>query len=288
MSAKSHVKTVAFILALFVTSVAFPADGQNPCGKEFSPDSIPCRLHGFEFCTSDSISDSLRSKVFDALGRVQSSLGFDAVVTDVVQHHLADLDRIHGREVNVVELGSGAGDLVFQLAKVDRSRSYLLTDIFPQVDVWNRKIKAGGSDSNVQYLYTPTSAADISKLNSVPGDVVLTVAMLHHLRPAEVSEFLLQVVQKRLNVIVVEPLARRVRDVFVGAGAGFASLKYYPEGWRDLRIPLILSHDGVVSALRQYTASDLREHLRGTMYQVTETSGLGPVGSFRVMFINPI
>jgi hypothetical protein len=274
-----------FSLSVFAASLTVRAEPDQQCADVFSWDAISCRIHGFEFCTSDRISASLRSKVFDALGRVQSKLGFETVVKTIVRNHLADLDRHHGRKVHLIELGSGAGDLVLQLAKDDVSRKYLLTDIFPQVEVWQRKIADEGSSLNVQYLSRPTSATDLAKLGTVSGEVILTVAMLHHLRPEEVEAFLKQVVQQQLNVIIVEPLARRLRDVFIGAGAGLVSLKLYPEGWLDPRAPFILSHDGVVSALRQYTADELRTKLLGTGYQVTETAGLGPVGSFRVMVL---
>lgn len=280
----SNFLVVTFLTTLTMASSGFAFDA-GECAAALSKNSLPCRFHGFEFCTSEVISNSLRTKVFEALGQVQSRMGFEEVVTKIANQFLIGLDARHARKVKVAELGSGSGDLVLQLAKHDPSRSFLLTDLYPQVETWTKKIQQEKSFSNILFREEPISAVDIESLNLPRGDVILTVAMLHHLRPEEVEVFLKQVVRKNLNVMVVEPLSRRVRDVFVGAGAGFVSLVTNPSAWKDLRVPFILSHDGLVSALRQYTASDLQQMLNGTGYEVEEIAGLGPVKSFRIMLL---
>ena len=281
-------------LALFVVSMlgsSLVLGMENSCSKWFGEVAVrPCRVQGFEFCTSSYLSDSLRSRVFKSLSEVEDRTGLAEVREGVVQPAIVRLELQQGKAARVWELGSGSGDFVFKWASADRGRTFVLTDLFPQASIWSKQIQDTHLADRVTFESKPVNSSDLSHLEFEAGDVVLTVAMFHHLSPKEAQELLKTIVARHLHLVIVEPLSRTWKDVVMATGVGALGAWYSPEARQDWRVPAVLSFDGVVSALRQYTRPEIQSMVvaaGGSDYRVQESAGLGTFKTFRVLIVSP-
>jgi hypothetical protein len=171
----------------------------------------------------------------------------------------------------IVDLCAGAGGPLVTISRilVDELRcpvEILLTDLYPNVRAFRRL--EGESNGTIKARYEPTSAFD------VPSDLVgirTLFTALHHFRPAQVRLLLGDAASKHAAIAVFEPLERSLRMVvLVGVMSFVRGLTHTPRVGRLTPsrffftylcplAPFILAWDGMVSALRSYTAQELIE-----------------------------
>jgi hypothetical protein len=243
--------------------------------------SIP-RVHAEEYCESACLSESLRSRVFEALTGSQAAAGVVKVIHETFQEALGDSKWPSRR---VVELGSGSGQMMLSLAREFQNHQFVMTDLYPQRAKW--------SEYRLNNLSFANEAVDLSKVESTlrpyvqESDTVFLSAVLHHMKPEWVQVLLKLAAEKKLRLLILEPFDRDIKGLAVGAGAGFLSMAVSKAAWQDYKVPLIMSHDGVLSALRQYRQKELLAMATSLGLNVTEKKGLGPLKNYRVMTIAP-
>lgn len=236
------------------------------------------RVQGTELCES-ALKETVRTRVFKALASVQNATGLIRIVRHVLSDAL--IDRPPGNRI--VEIGAGSGDLAFQLSQSFGNRQFVLTDLYPQPDVW-RSYKVG----NLSFVDSPV---DIREIDASPGpfvqegDLLFFNSVFHHLAPDAVDRVLAFAAFHRLRILIVEPMDRNIYGLLIGLGSGPLSLAVSPEARGNWQVPWILSRDGVVSALRQYRLGEIQEKCAPLGLAATESPGLGPLRNFRAILV---
>lgn len=241
---------------------------------------FPKRISAFEFCESACISEGLRSKVFDALSKTQMAAAVEAV-TEKLFTELAPTKIQPG--ARIIEIGSGSGQMLSKVALTKPEYQFVLTDLYPQEN-WKTLKRV-----NLDFISEPVDVGQIKTglgQHLRPGDAIFLSAALHHFKPEWVRETLDLLVEKQAHMFVLEPMSRDLKGIAIGLGAGGLGLATSKSAWSDLRVPFILSFDGLISALRQYHPKDLTE-LSDNKVKAKEFKGLGRLGNFRVMLVSP-
>lgn len=249
----------------------------------------------FEFCEREWLPEWLRADLFLSLSWVQDAFGLKRVLSETVPRFV----RESGAR-RVVELGSGSGEGLRLVAQglLHEKITLLATDKFPNPKAWRKRLNGVAS-----YVEHPICFEDFSRTLVFAEDqssVIFLSAAFHHIPPQKVRRFLEDCARINASVLIVEPLERRFRDMFL------ASLLFLPalvtpialrkiSFLRRLRlvalhwvmpvIPLILAHDGVVSALRQRTRNDLEKLTKSLPYEMITENGLGVFGTYSVVLL---
>ena len=248
----------------------------------------------FEFCERPEMPEWLRGDLFLSLAWVQKKFGLQAILISTLPKILKSLNP-----TKLIELGAGSGDSLAELAKVS-DLSMLATDKYPQLDLWEKKLEGF---KNVDWSEEQIGFEDFTvtlKRELVTGSVLMLTSAFHHIADRDAADFLEKAANAGCHVLIVEPLPRTLVGVLLGALTGAPALLFplwAPEVslWRKLRIvalhwffpliPFILSHDGIVSALRQRTRADWVRLTQGLKFEPVVQEGLGIFSNFAVTLL---
>lgn len=223
------------------------------------------RIHAFEFEDQSWFPGEIREYMTDFLSHMG---GWSNIPYQPFADRLAEAMRRTGDQ-RVVDLCSGGGGPAVVIAAELRRRlakpvGVVLTDLYPSPSRLEhaRSLYPGW----VELEARPVDAQD------VPEDLHgfrLVCNGFHHLKPEQARSCLLDAVQKRRGVAIVE-LTRRsplsVLQVVLGTATQLAVTPFIkPFRWRRLLltyvmpvVPLCTLWDGVVSCLRVYEPDELR------------------------------
>ena len=229
------------------------------------------RLHLFEFNDSPWAPQWLRESIVRALSEANRLGG---LVDGVVGPLTRCLERTGTNEV--LELCSGAGGpaeiLLEALHRVHPKARLVLSDLFPMIREWERLRER--HPQSLSYIEAPLDAMAIPPALA-QGRVAMLVNGLHHFTPPEAQRLLRSVCAHAQGLFIAEGLIRNPLSFVAMAPMGLAGLATSlnraegnnSERWlRRLSAPVTLAAgawDGLVSSMRMYQLSELREMVRG-------------------------
>ncbi|CAN5718030.1 hypothetical protein BH09MYX1_BH09MYX1_00220 [soil metagenome] len=228
----------------------------------------------------------LRTDVHRSLAWLQRLAGGTNEIAREIPGILARL-----KSSTLIELGSGSGALLAAIEpNVSSATTLVATDLHPQVAAWS---SAFADFDHLRFVDVPVpidSFAEILHPNA--SDAILLSAVSHHLVDDELRSFFASAARARVHVIIAEPLDRSAIGIALGASTGLGALLVPIASFADDRarvqrvlthwavpiVPFILSHDGIVSALRQRTALEWEAIVSALPFRV-ERRVLGPFGN---------
>ncbi|MEW6056081.1 MAG: hypothetical protein AB1540_05650 [Bdellovibrionota bacterium] len=265
-------------------------------------------VYHFEFCERPEMPEWLRGDFFRSLGWLQKSFGLHQVLKKNVAQILEELSV-----AQVIELGSGSGEALVALSQGVQNREvrFFATDRFPKVGLWERCFS---SHKQIEFITSPVSFESVGSglkssrelpsqdkgthIKNLPNAALLLISTLHHADPKQTRLFFEQVAGLKMSIVIVEPLERNIRGALLGLFAGVPSLlvplffkgiavkerlRFFFLHWIIPVVPFVLSHDGLVSALRQRREVEWRELTQGLPYQLHFQDRLGPLRNFSVL-----
>ncbi|MBI3543396.1 MAG: hypothetical protein HY075_09015 [Deltaproteobacteria bacterium] len=257
----------------------------------------------FEFCERPELPEWLRGELFESLGWVQSSFGLERVLGATVPEFV-----LEARASRLIELGSGSGrGLASVAAGLDRKGARvptLATDKYPQTELWRARFGGQAAEVGVSWSERAVGFEDFDQClaaETLAGSVLLLTAAFHHMDPVRARAFLERAADVRASVVVVEPLERSWVGALLGGLAGLPALaaplsaarartlagflRTVLVHWLVPVVPLILSHDGVVSALRQRTPADWTALTADLPFERSDRLGLGLLQNFSAILL---
>ena len=250
----------------------------------------------FEFCERPELPEWLRGDLLLSLAWTQNLFGLTNVLGTTVPEFL----KKSGAHA-LVELGSGSGDGLVHVSRgLPLSFPILATDFFPHPALWQSRLGEimGARWSTVKVGFD--NFHEVLAAERLEGSALLMTTAFHHIPPDAARRFLENAAAVGAHVIVVEPLERTMLGVFLGGATGlpalvfpllargvgfFRRLRMAVFHWAVPLIPAFLSHDGVVSSLRQRTHSDWQELLSGLPFELDVRKNLGILGNFSVLLL---
>jgi hypothetical protein len=259
--------------------------------------SLKYRFH-YEICDHPKLPERARSAIFTSLGTVTKLF---SGIREVFTKSASEMLSATGART-IIELGSGGGQGLTELSKGlgpdHPDIRYVATDLVPQVESWRHEFRGV---REIDFVETSVSFQRFSEeLDDVAlkGNILAVVSAFHHVTNAEARAFFETASARGAHVLIIEPLERDYKSLLLSLGAtGPALLSPFLAkklGWRQRLelavfnwlipiVPAAFVHDGVVSTLRQRTADEWREILRGLPVHVEFERGLGPFRNFTVL-----
>jgi hypothetical protein len=241
-----------------------------------APDElIVRRVHLFEFEDCAWFPAGIRNLMTDFLRDI---VVFQRLHRPIVAKLRDALERTGGRRI--VDLCSGGGGLLpaihAELTQSWQPVSVVFTDKFPSVESLRRVCRR-----DPQHLDVAPFSVDCT---NVPGELAGFRSMFsafHHFDPPTARHILEDAYRKRMGIGIFEVSERAawslLRISLVPIGVWLYTPLMSPLTWRRLLwtyvvpiVPLALLWDGIVSALRTYTTSEL--------YDLTQDMGGGDYG----------
>lgn len=260
----------------------------------------------FEFCERPELPDWIRGDVFSTLAFVQMSFGLKDVLRGSVPVRVRELAARR-----LVELGSGDGSgLALVAGALAGTKAKLVaSDKYPQSARWRETLHGF---ANVHFLDEPLGFEELERIfiegaeqecGRTGSTALLLSCAFHHMSKNAARAFLERAAACRAHVIVVEPLSRGLAGLMLGGASGLAAL-IYPlfvrverrgmssfflwlrlvlATWIIPVIPFVLSHDGVVSALRQRTRQEWLDLIHDLPFDFEIDERLGFFKNFSVV-----
>ena len=222
------------------------------------------RLHLFEVMDLPGCPAWLRRMETEYIQAAEGLFDSTAPVADRVAQALR-----HTGRTELVDLCSGAGGPILDLMQHLRTRGLevraVLTDRHPQPRRW--QALAARSGGRLDFVDEPVDATE------VPGHLTGLRTLfdgLHHLRPAQVVAVLADAVRTGMPLLALETTQRSWSSLatmaLVPAAVWTITPSIRPLSLRRLAatygvplLPAVMTWDGVVSTLRTYTVSELRD-----------------------------
>jgi hypothetical protein len=227
------------------------------------------RVHLFEWEDQPWLPSVFRDFITDQL-RFSHAEAMRSPINSAIAQRLKKLLERTGSE-RVVDLCSGAGGPVVQIGRLlhDELKSpadILLTDLYPNAAAFARITSETGG--RIKVRLEPTSALDVPI--ELTGVRTIFTAF-HHFKPEHARLILADAIRKRAPIAVFEPLERTVRMVLLVGVMSF--LRGFTHTHRIGALtpsrflltylipiaPAMFAWDGMISALRSYTAEELRD-----------------------------
>lgn len=225
------------------------------------------RVQSFEFNDLPWVPAVLRDTIVESLSR---ALRWGKILDGLVDPFERFLDHADAREV--LDLGSGAGGpasiLAAALSGRGRDVQFLLTDLFPRPEVWQRLRSA--QPAHLAFVPEPVDATAIAPEVS-RGRARAILNVLHHLPPELAASVIACAVRDRAPLFIAEGFERNPLRFLPFAFSGLPALVVSPLAAPDRRLsrialawltPVALAvsiWDGLISTLRVYTEAELRQ-----------------------------
>jgi len=224
-------------------------------------------VHLFEWEDQPWLPRIFRDFITDHLRYAHNEAMREPVNAAIATRLAALLKRTHTTQI--VDLCAGAGGPMASIARILIDEfavpvEIVLTDLYPNVTAF--KTLEAVSGGRVRARYESTSATDVPR--ELHG-LRTVFAALHHFEPTRVKLVLADAVRKQAPIAVFEPLERTVRMIMLmGLVVFVRGFTHTPRVGRLTfgrflltyvvpLCPVILAWDGIVSALRTYTADEL-------------------------------
>ncbi|MCR9098224.1 MAG: class I SAM-dependent methyltransferase [bacterium] len=226
------------------------------------------RIHLFELEDQAWFPDVIRDAGTAYLRFMAARAGQSAALAPKIAEVLE-----RNRETRIVDLCSGGSgpipEIVDVLAAEGREVTATLTDLYPNVDAFERVARESGG--RIEAISTPVDATRIG--TDRPGLRTLTNA-LHHFRPEAARQILQDAVAARQPIAVFEMVGRSpiqiagILLVFLPVMLTLPFFRPFRWSWIPLTylvpvIPLFVMWDGLVSCLRVYSEPELRSLIEG-------------------------
>jgi hypothetical protein len=236
------------------------------------------RLHLFELNDSAWAPEALRETIVESLSR---PLAWGGILRGVAPAFAEFLDRTDAREVLDLCAGAGAPAAILaeELRRMNRTPPrFLMTDIQPHVESWQRLARA--HTDCIDWIAEPVDASRIPDAIA-KGRARVIINALHHFRPELAGAILRDAALSSRGVFVAEGFERGPLGFAPFALAGIPSLLANPilaphhkliKALMTWFSPVALGAsiwDGVVSTMRVYTESELREMVASTPFTWT-------------------
>lgn len=245
----------------------------------------------YEICELAFLPEGIRSSVFKSL----------ATTTE----RFSDLGEVLSRKVEtrlkeknykrIIEMGSGSGYSATELAKRFPNKEVLITDRFPQVDYWKKSTR---KNKNLNFIENSVSFETIAKdipAKTLKGSLVVIVSAFHHIQTTQAKKFIADVNKAGADILILEPFGRNYYGMAIGLAntvpalatpilarevtirERFQLMLYH---WLLPVVPVIFTHDGLVSAIRQRGLKEFKGLAEETNYRVTRSKSLGKFRNF--------
>lgn len=223
----------------------------------------------FELHDSPRFPRFLRDMVTDGLEHTWNTLGMYRSIAGLLERAVAESGARQ-----VVDLCSGGGGPWLSLARELKDAhghpvGVVLTDKFPNLAAFERTRKISGG--RIQFSRDPVDARAVGE--SLRGFRTV-FSSFHHFTPEAARAMLADAFERREGIGVFELAQPKVKTVALCFG--MPALNWLltpgmrPLGWRRVVwtyllpvIPFTLWLDGILSCLRSYSLSDMRELVRG-------------------------
>ncbi|NUO47935.1 MAG: hypothetical protein HOV80_03665 [Polyangiaceae bacterium] len=229
------------------------------------------RVQAFEVNDHPRAPAVLRDTIVESLSR---TLRWGKILSGLVEPFGRFLDRAKATEV--LDLGSGAGGpaAVLSTALAERGRDvrFLLTDLFPHTEVWERLKEQ--HPRSLDYVPEPVDATAIPPPIAA-GRARAILNVLHHFPPDLARAVITSAIRDRAPLFIAEGFERTPLGFLPFAPAGLPAIALSPILSQERRLarallawatPVLLISslwDGFVSTLRVYTEEELRAMTEG-------------------------
>jgi len=216
----------------------------------------PQRRRGFEILDDPDVDDRLRARSLADVARSNTIFGGARAVQSELE---SALGAMSAREISLLDVGTGIGDIPAQVKETWRARGLEITafgiDISPCL---LHDAREGG-------LIPICADALALPIASKSVDIVICSQTLHHFESANAIAVLRELDRVARARVIVSDIRR---SWLAAAGIWLAS---YPLGFHP-----VSRHDGVVSVLRGFTPDELRQLVqRATRQTPTARRRLG-------------
>ncbi|MBL9025725.1 MAG: class I SAM-dependent methyltransferase [Myxococcales bacterium] len=229
------------------------------------------RVQSFELNDHPRVPAVLRDTIVETLSR---TLRWGKVIDGLAHPFARFLGEANTSEV--LDLGSGAGGPASILAEHLAARGshvrFLLSDLFPRVEVWRRLKKE--QPHHLDFVPDPVDATNIpAHLSDGRARAILNV--LHHLPPELAGSVVRSAVRARAPLFIAEGFERNPLGFLPFAATGIPALLLSPVlahdrhlerallAWASPVAVLASAWDGFVSTMRVYDEEELRDMTRG-------------------------
>jgi len=225
------------------------------------------RIHAFEFHERSECPGVIRESIVETLGR---GLRWGRVYGGVGER-FADFCQRAGCDT-VLDLCSGSGEPVAILLdalarKGIKAPKFITSDLFPNLVAMNRV--ADRWPGQITVRAEPVDATQVPP--DLPHQARTVISAFHHFPPQLAARMLADAVAKRRAIFIVEPFPRRFSRFAAMLPALAASMYINPllaGSQRMLKalltyglpvVPALGLWDGLVSTLRMYSRSELKQ-----------------------------
>jgi hypothetical protein len=253
------------------------------------------RRQGKEILDCENVPSLIREPIYTSLGLAHKIAGLFDLLETVILDEVLRLKTTH-----LIELGSGSGLNLKILAEESKRRGFkkdnlefLLTDKFPNVHLWRSYAE---STNNLSIYEKPLEFSDILVFSNQSKITFLIIAASHHMDDGSLQKFLHDSAKLKANIIIVEPLARKLKHAglaIVGSASGLATPFMRNLSLKDRGAQatiyysgiglFIQSFDGVASTFRQRTKEDFIILGIGLPYVINEQRNLGHFANYSMV-----
>lgn len=227
------------------------------------------RIHGFEFNDASWSPRPLRDVIVEALSL---TLRWGRMLEGLVEPFSRFLDESGANEV--LDLCAGAGGPARCLAQeIERAGRrpphFLLTDLYPQVDVWEQAKRA---HPGVIDLVSESVDATRIPTQLSQGRARVIINAFHHFKPDQARAILADAVESSASIFIAEPFLGSPLGILSFVPVAVAGIAAAPLLTHRDRLPkMVLTYllpfliafvsvwDGVVSSMRTYRRQELAD-----------------------------
>lgn len=214
------------------------------------------RLHLFEIEDQSWCPNTIRIGITEFLADVSRMTKLWSPTSSILRKLLEETSQ-----KKLVVMGAGSGGGVLDVAPhLPEGTEILLTDLYPRLDFQNE-------NPNIKYITRPIDASAVPK--ELTG-VRVMYASFHHCRPELAKKIMGDAVKERQAIAIFEGTERSFKGIVSVFFVPFIVLLVTPfiRPFRLSRLiltyvlpilPLVIFWDGLVSALRTYSLSEMQK-----------------------------
>lgn len=227
------------------------------------------RIQLFEFEDLGWFPDTLRNSMTNLIVVLHKMMGIPSLLADLIENAL----KISGEE-NIVDLGSGSGGAMPEVAKIlafkGIATDILLTDRYPNPQAIQTFKNL--NNSTIKYYEKPVDATHLEK---APAGLKVMSNSFHHMRPEQAKAILKSAQENKQTIVIYEMAENSIPTIlwwlFLPISLTIVMLMCLvmtplvrPLSWQQLVftylipiIPICYAWDGQASLPRMYSMKDI-------------------------------